>query len=121
MFKADRAGSSPAIGSYADDVMVMATNKCPDAAARLVQLALRQAEWWSSTWKLPLQPTKCTTIVFSRKYVAPTVRLYLDGAQLEVVNEAKYLGVNFDRKLNFRRHFREVVTTAERRGYVEKT
>ena len=31
MFIADRAGGSPAIGSYADDVMVMASKRCADA------------------------------------------------------------------------------------------
>ena len=44
MFCTHSSDERPAIGSYADDVMVMATDKDAKAAARLVQLALRQAE-----------------------------------------------------------------------------
>ena len=115
MFSTRNHDERPAVGSYADDVMIMASDKEPKVAARVVQLALRQAEWWSMTWKLPLQPTKCVTVAFSRKHTAPTVELYLDGSRLEMALETKYLGVIFDRKMNFRSHFREVVIKAEKR------
>lgn len=105
----------PATGSYADDVMLMASDKDPDVAARLVQLSLRRAEWWSSAWKLPMQPAKCVVVVFSRRHVSPSVSVYLDGARLKVAEETKYLGVTFDRKLSFRSHFRAVLCAAEKR------
>ena len=98
----------PAVGSYADDVMVMAVDKEAKAAARLVQLALRQAEWWSSAWRLPLQPSKCVAIPFTRSHTAPDINLYIDGSRLTIEAETTYLGVVFDRKMSFRSHFREV-------------
>ena len=115
MLRARGDGERPAVGSYADDVMIMASDKDPDSAARLVQLALRQAEWWSSAWKLPLQPAKCVVVVFSRRYVSPLVSLVLDGARLAVEEETKYLGVTFDRKLFFKSHFEVICKAAEKR------
>ena len=115
MFSQSDKVDRPAVGAYADDVMVMATDKNPDAAARLVQLALRQAEWWSGAWRLPMQPNKCAVMVFSRRYTAPKVSLYLDGAPLQIVDQTTYLGVTFDRKFNFRKHFEAVRKAVEKR------
>ena len=86
----------------------MAVDKEAKAAARLVQLALRQAEWWSSAWRLPLQPSKCVAIPFTRSHTAPDINLYIDGSRLTIEAETTYLGVVFDRKMSFRSHFREV-------------
>ena len=64
---------------------------------------------------LPLQPSKCVAIPFTRSHTAPDINLYIDGSRLTTAEETTYLGVVFDRKLSFRTHLQKVATKAEKR------
>jgi hypothetical protein len=115
MLPDDRA-RRPEKGSFADDVMLMASDKSEAVASQLVQMGLRRVEQWSADWKLPLNPTKCVALTFSHRRRRPDPpKLWLDGTRLTAVDSTKYLGVTFDRKLNFRQHFTNVKTTAMKR------
>lgn len=64
---------------------------------------MHELEEWMSTWRLTLAPHKCAQIVFSRakKFDVQELRITLYGTHIPKEANPKFLGVKFDRRLNF--------------------
>ena len=54
------------LGQYADDIAIWVRSKDPDEAAKLIQNALDIIDEWSSRWRIALEPTKSSSVVFSK-------------------------------------------------------
>ena len=68
----------------------------------LTQGDLRIVEAWCRSTGLGVNPDKTEVMVFTRKYKWDrTCKLTLNGKELKLSKEVKYLGVTMDSKLQF--------------------
>ena len=66
---------------------------------------------WCTKWRIKLNPEKTKVIILSRSHLArnsePVLKLY--GERLKIYPQAKFLGITFDSKLIFQKHFEEIL------------
>jgi len=88
---------------FADDLAYLMTFSNHDEATKLAQKYMQELEEWMSTWRLTLAPHKCAQIVFSRakKFDVQQLGITLYGIPIPKEANPKFLGVKFDRRLNF--------------------
>jgi hypothetical protein len=101
---------------FADDIVYILqyrfkrNGKClPDAkgmAQTKAQNYLDRLEEWMSTWRLSLAPHKCAQITFSKSKNHSLDKMRLNLYQVEIPEDQspKFLGIIFDRRLNFSNH-----------------
>ena len=72
---------------------------------------LRKLVKWCAKWRIKLNPEKNKVIIFSRSYLArnsePILKLY--GERLKIYPLVKFLGITFDFKFTFQKHFEEIL------------
>ena len=80
-------------------------------AAKRLQKDLRKLAKWCAKWRIKLNPEKTKVIIFSRSYLAtksePTLKLY--GERLKIYPQLKFLGITFDSKFTFKKHFEDIL------------
>ena len=79
---------------YADDTVILAES------AEDLNSALRIYELYCNAWKLSINASKSNVLIFSKGRL-PHYEFTLNGTQLEVVSEYKYLGILFCRSGSF--------------------
>lgn len=99
--------SNTTLALYADDTAVLAKHDHPSYLAARLQNHLDQIIDWFDTWKVKVNPNKCSAIYFSRKFTLPP-RLYIKSVPLQWTNNAKYLGVILDRRLTWAPHIKYI-------------
>ena len=66
---------------------------------------------WCAKLRMKLNPGKAKVIIFSRSPLArksePVLKLY--GERLKIYPQVKFLGITFDSKLTFQKHFEEIL------------
>ena len=65
------------------------------------------SEWFAGR-KLKLSPKKCVPVIFSRKRKIDPPKLYIDNNCVEYKESAKYLGLHWDKTLNWSIHTKEI-------------
>ena len=96
-----RFESTIKVVAYADDIAVDIFGKHICTLRDLMQTALGIIAKWTNSCGLSVNPLKTKLVLFSRKYKLlffnpPT----LNGVGLNIANQAKFLGLIVDRKLN---------------------
>ena len=81
---------------YADDTVIFANNE------ENLQRCLNDLQSYCKKWKLKVNSEKTKVIVFSKRKMKVKPVIELDGLILEVVDEFKYLGVQFKFNTNFK-------------------
>ena len=81
---------------YADDAVLFAENKVN------LQKAITHLASYCKQWKLTLNTEKTKVVVFRKSGRLPSnLAFYYEGTQLEIVNQFKYLGVQFSHTSSF--------------------
>ena len=66
---------------------------------------------WCAKWRIKLNPEKTKVIIFSRSPLTrksePILKLY--GERLKIYPQVKFLGITFDSKPTFQKHFEEIL------------
>ena len=79
--------------------------------SKLLQLGLLNLAMWCAKWRIKVNPEKTKVIIFSRSVLArkaePKLKLY--GETLKVYPQVKFLGINFDSQLTFKKHFEVIL------------
>ena len=72
---------------------------------------------WCAKWRIKLSPTKTKVIIFSRSILARKTELNLKlyGETLKIYPQVKFLGINFNSQLNFKKHFEEILDSCNTR------
>ena len=72
---------------------------------------------WYAKWRIKLNPTKTTVIIFSRSILARKTELNLKlyGETLKTYPQVKFLGITFDSQLNFKKPFEEILDHCDTR------
>ena len=96
---------------FVNDAALWAASKNVQFAAKLLQKDLRKLVKWCAKWKIKLHPEKTKVIIFSKSYLArkpePTLKLYRE--RLKIYPQVKFLGITFDSKFTFKKHFEDIL------------
>jgi ribonuclease HI len=99
--------------AYADDVAIAVRGMFPSTLRDILQRSLSVLNRWAGDCGLGINPTKTELVLFTRNTsVEPIGPIFLNGTVIPFSNEAKYLGVVLDRKLNYKRNIEERVKKA---------
>jgi hypothetical protein len=97
------------IATFADDTAILASNEDPQSASQSLQTHLNHLETWLNTRHVKVNETKSVHVTFTnRRTDCPAVTI--NGTQLPVANELKYLGLILDQKLTWRPHITAKMT-----------
>ena len=96
---------------FADDTGLWARSKKASLAADRLQRDLDTLAEWCAKWRMKLNHKKPKLIMFSRtpKETANKPALFLYGIQLSCFLQAKFLGITFDHKFTFIKHFKDIL------------
>ena len=88
-------------------------------AANLLQQDLLKLATWCAKWRIKLNPEKTKVIIFSRSLLARKAELNLTlyGEPLKIYPQVKFLGIIFDSKLTFQKHFEDILERCNSRYY----
>ena len=94
---------------YVDDFCIWFRSKNMRTIERRLQQCLNRIEDWATRngFKFSKSKTQCVHFCQQRK-IHNVPALYIYGSQIPVVDESKFLGVIFDRKLSFIPHIKDV-------------
>ena len=97
------------LSQFADDTAQWAFSLNVKFAANLLQQDLLKLATWCAKWRIKLNPEKTKVIIFSRSLLARKAELNLTlyGAPLKIYPQVKFLGIIFDSKLTFQKHFED--------------
>ena len=89
---------------YADDTFLCAQNTDPKALENEVNEELKKVFDWLKSNKLTLNIAKSKYMIITNKRNIDPLRIYIDGTELGECESYKYLGVIFDKNLNWKHH-----------------
>ena len=82
-----------------------------DLASEYLQRDLDKLARWCAKWRIKLNPEKTKVIIFSKSQIAiraePALSLY--GDLLSYYPHIKFLGITFDNRMTFAKHFEEIL------------
>ena len=82
-----------------------------DLAAKYLQRDLDKLARWCAKWRIKLNPEKTKVIIFSKSQTAIRAEpaLFLYGDLLSYYPQIKFLGITFDNRMTFTKHFEETL------------
>ena len=96
---------------FVHDADQWTVRKNVDLAAEYKQKDLDKQARWCAKWRIKLNPEKAKVIIFSRFQTAiraePALSLY--GDLLSYCPHIKFLGVTFDNRMTFTKHYEEIL------------
>jgi hypothetical protein len=81
---------------------------------RKLQRGLNALEEWCEKWNIKINEDKTRAVYFSKRLRRVEAYLTLKGRAITFVNDVKYLGVTFERRITWRTHIDLIVTKALR-------
>ena len=94
---------------YADDTFLCFDSNDLSHLEEIVNDELDIVYKWLVSNRLTLNVKKSKFIIFSKKSVPPSlVKIMIDGTELEMCETYKYLGVNFDKNLDWKYHIKYI-------------
>ena len=91
-------------GLFADDIALAKSGKVEKEVVEILNRALDAVALWFRKWRLKINALKSQAIRISTKYNPPTCQLAINGVIINWFEQVKYLGVWFDRFLNWNHH-----------------
>ena len=98
------------IGQFADDIALWVNAQTFSGCRQRLQAAVNTLERWCRRWRIKLNESKSNLLYIHRSREKPTqdVCLQLFNGIIRPKTSAKYLGVEFDEKLKFDTHFKDI-------------
>ena len=95
---------------YADDSSIWKTGPNLKVIMKKLQIDLYKIEKWCDEWGFTLSTEKTIGVIFSHHHKQPeTPALRICGKEIKIEDQVKFLGVIFDRRLNWGAHINYVV------------
>lgn len=89
--------------TFADDTAIISSHKDPSTASSLLQVHLNKTQDWLKKWRIKINSSKCVHVTFTTKRdTCPPVSI--NGQEIPIAEEAKYLGIHLDKRLTWRKH-----------------
>src|SRR5579859_4871418 len=89
---------------FIDDIAYGIQGQSAEENARELETMLKKGERWRKMNGAKFETDKYTLVHFTRARRNPTAGIHIGNITIKPTNEAKYLGVLFDRKLSFQHH-----------------
>lgn len=108
--------SKTEIALYADDTAIFTSAKRSNTITKRLNNTLIELKQYFHQWKIKLNATKTQAILFpfdNKRKRIPTVSIKDDQNPIELTNTVNYLGITFDKKLNFGQH----VSSAQNKSF----
>jgi hypothetical protein len=99
---------------FAEDTCLSATYRKEGYVDRKLQCGLDSMVAWCERWNIKINEDKTRGIYFSHQNVPPESLLTLNGRNIPFVNNAKYIGVIFDKRITWRLHIERIEAKAFR-------
>ena len=102
--------------SYADDTNLYIIGKNPDLMRKQMQIhGIQPALEWAQENRMNFCPKKTKAIFIRRgkKFVLPP-KMNLEGKPINYVDELKILGVTFDKRLDFKAHVKNKISSGKK-------
>jgi ribonuclease HI len=105
------------VSIFADDMAAWARHKVVNEATSVVQQVCDCMREWSDEWHMTLNVGKCEVTLFTLDAAEARLkpRVLLQGEEVRYEANPKFLGVVYDRLLNFNEHVRRNVAKARKR------
>jgi hypothetical protein len=94
--------SSVNLALFADDTCIYATDRKEGYVIRKLQRGLDSMAAWCERWNIKINEDKTRAIFFSHRRGPPDSVLMMNGRNIPLVNNVKYLGVIFDKIMTWR-------------------
>jgi ribonuclease HI len=99
---------------YADDLAIIISGKYNTVLSELLQAACTKVERWCINEGLKVNPLKTIIVPFTNKRILTGLtcpNLFREKVQFS--DEAKFLGVTLDKKLNFNSHIKNIIKKSQ--------
>ena len=105
----------PDCSLFVDDFAIYAAGGVYPGVQRRLQLCIDQIHQWAEENGFTFSTTKTQSIHFhNKREVFPHPEIRLGKTPIKAVEEAKFLGVIFDQKLNFLSHIKQLKTSCQK-------
>ena len=110
------------LAQYADDIAIWTTDADPKVAEKRINDSLEKIANWTSKWRIKLAPEKSVSMLFSRRptHRRQNLNLKLFGSDIKRVSSHKFLGAQFDDKLDWKCHVTQMLAKSTPRIYAIK-
>jgi len=108
----------PEACAYADDCTLnfICHNDDHHTTIKYINETLKSIISWGKKWQVTLAPDKTQLMVISRRPRPPNLpNIKLDGKELDYKSSINILGIQFDQKLSFTEHVKEVAARTARK------
>jgi len=95
--------NSTTISTFADDTAVLSRHTNLTTAIADLQTHLDSIEKWTQKWRLKINQNKSTHVTFTLRK-GNTLHLYFNNNIIPQAETVKYLGLHFDKRLNWKQH-----------------
>ena len=99
---------------YADDFTLLIIGKCLKMLQKKLQIDINNFQDWCENHGLTASEEKSTVTIFTHKHHYLNIDLYINNKKLKIENHVRYLGVTFDKNLNFNKHIEIVENTCNK-------
>ena len=96
---------------FADDCLLYRPIKT-EADATKLQEDIDALQNWESTWQMSFNPDKCEVLRITNKRNKIMANYYIHGKQLQIVDNAKYLGLTISKNLSWNNHVNNITKKA---------
>ena len=100
---------------FADDTTLYFSHKNANYLQYCVNSDLQILQDWFRANKLTLNASKSVCLIFNLRDYLADLKLMMNGVELPILSETKFLGVWIDNKLTWKRHVDEVVKRIKNR------
>lgn len=99
---------------FADDTLFYSSHLNKNFAINRLQRQIDAAAVWMDKWRIRLNIQKSTAVFFNSQKSHPRRKIRIKKNQISWCNQAKYLGVTFDKLLTFNKHKKDTIQKAKR-------
>ncbi|XP_063545759.1 uncharacterized protein LOC134753753 [Cydia strobilella] len=100
--------------AYSDDGVLLVRGTVISVMRDIMIRGLRQVLGWCRERGLDLNPSKTKLVLFTNKRIKEIRPIKIQGTELELVDELRYLGVTLNSKLRYKTHIKEQTAKAIR-------
>jgi len=100
---------------FADDSALYQSGRNVDMLNKNVQAALDQLQHWCSIWGFKISTDKTVGVLFSQSKMEIKTPLKINGVEIKMEKNVKFLGVIFDRTLSWNAHVDYIVEKCKKR------
>lgn len=98
---------------FADDTAIIAQSRQTRQANIYLNTHLQTLDNYFTKWKLQINPQKTSIVNYNKKLNFEDEQIVtLQNTPIPTLQTTKYLGLQLDRKLNFKKHIQEITTKA---------